>query len=274
MKRYCKDRALWELFIFAVCIKRLRGSSAIHPTVPLIRKLMGCSYYKAERLIERAKENKEFFAYYPEANLLIARSFTHNKLRKGITYYSKKTFTHYSAFCYKYRYEKSETLSHIEVSRALRDALLIHAIKARILKNDLQRCGDNIINTQNSRSNRSTALHSKKLGRIAGCHRSTAIRRLNKMEAAGTLEVFRHDFIPVADHRHNILLTDDPELLKRRPFLRRGFLVVKDCNEYLLHPSEPSVFVNVIFNHKRRHRHNEKVKNVDFNQRWFEFINY
>lgn len=273
MKRYRRDKSLWELFAFAVCLKCLKGSSAIHPTVPLVRKLMGCSYYKSQRIIERAKQCGELFRYYPKTNLLIARSLTRGKLKKSTAYLSKKVIVSYSAFCYKFRYEKTDTISHIAVSRSLRDALLVHAIKARQLKNDLHCNVEGKTTIPNSRSNRSTALHSKKLGRIAGCHRSTAIRRLNKMEAESKLTVFRHDFVPVIDHRHDIPLTDDPRLLRRRPFPRHGFLVVKDCNEYFIDASDTHVFVNVIFNHSRRRRVIHKTKGVTFNRQWMDFIN-
>lgn len=274
MKRYRKDRADWELFIFAVCLKCLDSSSAIHPTVPLVRKLMGCSYYKAERMIERAKSCDELFRYYPEANLLIARSFTKGKLKKTTTYLSKTIFVSYSAFCYKFRFEEAETVSHIAVSRKLQDALLIHAIKARQLKNALHCNVDGKAKIQDSRSNRPTALHSRKLGRIAGCHQSTATRHLRKMEDNGELTVLRHDFIPVIDHRRNVAVTDDKELLRRRPFPRQGFLVVKDCNEYIMAPTNTDVFVNVIFNHKGRRRNQKpKTKNVPFHRRWMDFIN-
>lgn len=253
MKRYRKDKALWELFVFAVCMKCLDGSSALRPTVPLVRRLMGCSYYKAERMIERAKTCGELFRYFPKSNVLIARSFKTGNLEEKEVRLKKKTYTARYAFCYKFRFDVSDDkdcrrVSHIEVSRTLRDKLLVHAIKARQLKNDLpcKQGGD-----APTRSTRKAALHSRRLGCIAGYHHSTATRHLRRMEEKGELSVIRHDFVPVIDHRRDVVVTDDVELLRRRPFPRHGFLVVKDCNEYIMAGTNADVFVNVIFNHRR-----------------------
>ena len=269
MKRYRKDRTLWELFVFAVCLKCLDGSSAIRPTVPLVRKLMGCSYYKAGRMIERAKSCGELFIYRPKSNVLIARSFKTGNLEEREVRFRRHAYTARYAFCYKFRYEvsddrKSRTVSHMEISRTLKDKLLVHAIKARQLKNDLP-CKQG--EQSSTRSTRRTALHSRRLGAIAGCHHTTATRHLRKMEGNGEIEIISHDFIPVADHRNGIALTSDPELLRRRPFLRRGYLVVKDCNEYLLSKDNADVFVNVIFNHRGHMKRHQSKK--ELSRGWF-----
>lgn len=263
MKRYRKDKSMWELFVFAVCLKMMEGSSAIHPTVPVIRKLLKCSYYKAERLIERAKECKELFSYYPEANLLIARSFTHGKLEKHGYFAGKAFFVAYSTFCFKYRYEKSETVSHFKTSRILKDKLLEFAIRARQLKHGFP-IVVNHSNSVSTRANRSTALTSVKLGAIAGCHHSTATRHLRKMEDDEKLLVYRPDYIKIGDYRTGVMFTDDESLLSRRAFLRGGYIVVRDANEYAFKDECSGVFVNVIFNHKGRHRcHGKSFANVN-----------
>lgn len=279
MKRYRLDKAKWELFVFAVCIKQLYGSSAFKPSVALVRKKLNCSYYKAARLIERAKEDQELFVYYPEANLLIARSFTRGKLKKSENRSGRRTFVAYSAFCYKYRYDNAETISHNAISRLLKDRLLIHAIKARQLKNDLQTVVKNL--STHSRSNRSTALHCKRLGNMIGCHYTTALRHLRSMEKADKLSVYRPEYLPVVDRRSGTILTDNTDLIKRKLFLRGDYLVTRDINEYILPTDNNDTFANVIFNHHGRRNRNlrcdrtvaRKMSSAEFAERWFEFIN-
>ena len=254
MKCCRKNKTLWELFTFAVCIKMLRGSSAIYPSVTSVRKIMGCSYYKATRLIEGAKRCTMLFRYYPEANLLIARSFTHGKLKKEVRTVLHTVRTSYSAFCLKFRYKSSDCVSHIEVSRSLRDKLLVHAVKAVELKNDLQTVGSK--KHASTRSNHSTPLHSERLGKISGYHRCTAMRHLHKLEQQKEIVITSKPYIPVADFRTGHLLTTDPALLKRKAFLRSGMWVVRDVNDYATNAANQDRFVNVIFNHARRHVRN------------------
>lgn len=252
MKRCRKDKALWELFVFAVCIKRVEGSSAIHPEVGAVRRMLNCSYYKAVRLIEGAKHCPMLFRYYPEANLLIARSFTHGRLQRSEYSCGRKTFIAYHAFCYKYSFDTEDRISHFAISISLRDVLIKQAIKARQLKYGLTTVvPDNKIST---RTNRRNALYAVKLGHFSGYHHSTATRHIRKMEKSGEISVFRPDFIKVADFKTGEVLTEDPALLSRVPFLRNSYLVVRDANEYILTDMEKDVFTNIIFNHKGRHR--------------------
>lgn len=254
LKKYRKDKSMWELFAFAVCIKRLSGSSAIRPEVKSIRKIMNCGYDKAVRLIKGAQRCKELFIYSSKTNLLIARSFTRGKLEKHVYSARRRTFTAYSAFCFKYKFNKDEKLSHRKVATELRDALFIHAIEARSKSDDF----NSVVRTKySSRPTRARALNAKKMGRIGGCHHTTATRHLRKLEAQKHLYTHRFDFIPIADYYYGCPLTDDPRLLERRPFLRQGLLVVRDANEYKILPNGALVFTNVIFNHIKRHRNNE-----------------
>lgn len=266
MKRFRSDRSLWELFVFAVCLKMADSSSAIYPTVTGVRRLLGCSHYKAERMIEGAKREKRLFSYDPETNRLVARSFTRGRLEKREIRSGRRTFTAYMAFCYKFSYDPTQRISHLAVSRLLKDKLLVHAVRARQTKNALQTVGTRRVNSHRSRR---AALGSRKLGRIAGCHRTTATRHLHAM---GDVAVFTHGFVPVRDFRTGLPLVSDPALLRRRTFLYRGYEVVRDCNEYALTDANRDVFVNVIFNHEGRRR-NRMPRSAAFADRWLDFVN-
>lgn len=247
MKRYRKDKSMWELFIFAVCIKCLKGSSGIYPDIMKVRHMMKCSHNKAKRMIERAKCCDELFYYNQKKNYLVARTFTHGKLNKtqwegGIAY---------SAYCFKFEYIPSPVISHYETSQFLRDRLILCAISAKERKNDFQ-----IVANLSTRSERAKALSALKLSHIAGVHHTTATRHINKLEQKGIVKVNRFDFVKVADFRSGEVFTDNPMLLSRQPFFRQGYLVVKDCNEYRLCGDVGGRFTNIIFNHKKRHKHN------------------
>lgn len=271
MKRYCKDRSLWELFAFAVCIKMAEGSSAIHADVKTVRRMLNCSYYKAVRLVERAKECPALFRYYREANLLVARSFTRGRLDRTVYRAGRKEFTAYHACCYKHTYEPTDRISHMELSKHLRDILIKMAIEARQLKHDLT----TVVNKKKStRANRSNALYAVKLGHISGYHHSTVSRHIRKMEEAGEVITTRPDAVAVLDLKSGEVLTDRTELLGRRGFVRHGVKLVRDANTYSLSSCERRICTHVIFNHAKRHHRNARSSaQSKFSDRWLEFIN-
>lgn len=266
MKRYSQNKSDWDLFVLAICIKLVEGSSAIHPTVPLLRKITGCNLRKAKRLLEAVKNNTELFVYYPEANYLIARSFTRGKLEKS-TYYTKgrkpRSFTAYHTQCYKLKHSGGKTASHYNVSRELKDALIVHAIKASELKNSYTISkGENNLFSSSTCSNRSRALSQVKLGKICNYCRNTVSRHIRILESQGKLTVNRQPFVPVVDLRQGEVLSDDPDLPHRNLFVCRGgyYLCYRNTNEYGITDKCEFVFTNIIFNHVQRHSRNCCVK--------------
>lgn len=217
----------------------------------LIRKTMCCSHYKAIRMIEQAKQCTELFSYNKKRNTLVARSFTHGKLEKRTYALGNEERIAYSTYCYKLRYDYNGTVSHFSMSQLLRDKLLLCPICAKQRKNDFI-----LVAKSSTRIDRAKALSAKKFSRLFGMHHTTASRHLRKLENAGQITVRRHSFIKVADFYSGELLTNDKRLLCRKPFLRQGFMVVKDANEYRTTRLNEDVFTNVIFNHAKRHSHN------------------
>lgn len=202
-------------------------------------------------MIERAKRCEELFYYNEEKNFLVARTFTHGKLEKRIISKKTHTYTAYSAYCYKHPYEKAEIISHIEISRLLRDKLMEYSIYAKQRKNDFM-----IVANDSTRSERAKALSNVKLGLITGLHHTTISRHIRKLEAAKQIKVTRYPIQQVRDWRSGEVVTNKESLLGRRPFLSQGFLCVRESNEYRFTITNRSVFTNVIFNHRKRHSHN------------------
>lgn len=202
-------------------------------------------------MIERAKRCEELFYYNEEKNFLVARTFTYGKLEKRIISKKTHTYTAYCAYCYKHPYEKAEIISHIEISRLLRDKLMEYSIYAKQRKNDFM-----IVANDSTRSERAKALSNIKLGLIAGLHHTTISRHIRKLEAAKQIKVTRYPIQQVRDWRSGEVVTNKESLLNRRPFLSQGFLCVRESNEYRFTITNRSVFTNVIFNHRKRHSRN------------------
>jgi hypothetical protein len=69
--------------------------------------------------------------------------------------------------------------------------------------------------------------------------------------------------IPVFDLDHGVALTTDKELLSRGSFQSLNKLVVRDANEYRIKCFEKvHMATNVIFNHRKRQRVNEKYSSI------------
>lgn len=252
MKRYRKDKAKWELFTFAVCIKMTSSDSKISTDIKDIRKLLGCSYYKACRMLERAKANPELFHFYENSKYVIATSFTHGKLDKRKHKINNKEYTAYRKTCIRYQYDDSEKVSHIAVSRALRDSLITNAIKVA-----QQTDGSRTI-TSSPRPSDSRPLSLVSMAKASGYHRSTVAIHLRKMMANKKVDCVKGDHIAVVHLESGEVLTDDDSFLRRRVYYDyAGIRYVRQPNRYtLVNPCKGDYAINIIFNHKNRHKKN------------------
>lgn len=258
MKGYCKDNSLWELFVFAVCLKLNSGSSGVHVNdIMTIRKLIACSNSKAKRLIEGAKNCPELFYYNDKKKFLVARSFTRGKLRRSVNYSGYTRYVAYSAYCYKHVFEPGKPISHNKLSQLLRDKLLLSPIVSKERKNDFIK-----VDNHSTRSDRATALSVKKLSAFTGQHHTSVSRRLHRLEKNNIIKTQRHEIIKLADYYTGELLTDNSSYLDRRPFLRFGCWCIKDANEYHPQNIRSNEFCNVIFNHVKRQKKNYSKREI------------
>lgn len=253
MKSFRKDKALWETFVFAVCVKMVsKGDSKIPADIKSVRKLMGCSYYKAERMIEAARRHPDLFFFYENGKYLVARSFTKGRLERRVYATKGNTFTAYCAACVRFVYNDAEKVSHIAVSRRLRDTLITNAIKATQTADG----SDPIVNSSRPSASRPLTLHS--LSRASGYHHTTVSRHLCKMEKEGKVAVRKGSLVPTVHLESGEVLTDSAALLNcKRWYDWNGVRFVREPNAYsLVSPQRNDYAVNIIFNHKNRHRHN------------------
>lgn len=252
MKRYRKDKSKWELFTFAVCIKMVSEDSKISTDIKDIRKILGCSYYKACRMVERAKDFPELFHFYENGKYVIAKSFTHGKLDKRTYRANHKEYTAYRKSCIRYQYDDSEAVSHITVSRALRDSLITNAIKAT-----QQTDGSNPIRTS-SRPSDSRPLSLQSMAKASGYHRSTVALHLRKMKANNKVESVNGEHVAILHLESGEVLTDDESFLRRKAYYDyNGIRYIRQPNRYaLVNPQKGDYAINIIFNHKNRLRLN------------------
>lgn len=261
MKRFCGDKSLWEVFVFAVCVKMCRKDSRIPADIKSVRKLMGCSYYKAERMIEAARQCPELFYVYKNGRHIVARSFTHGRLEKRIHHTKKNEYIAYCASCFRFGYDDSEPVRHIKVSRTLRDKLITDAIMAT-----QQADGSNpITHSIRPSDSRPITLHS--LSKASGYHYTTVLKHIQKMEKAKKVDSVQGGLVAIKrlannDGEQDTVLTDDPALLNRKVWYDwDGFRFVREPNRYaVVRADRDDYSVNVIFNHKRRHRKHVSTK--------------
>lgn len=255
-KRFCGDKSLWEVFVFAVCVKMCRKDSRIPADIKSVRKLMGCSYYKASRMIEAARQCPELFYTYKNGRYIVARSFTHGRLEKRIHHTNRNEYIAYCASCFRFSYDDSEPVRHIKVSRSLRDKLITDAIMAT-----QQTDGSNpITHTIRPSDSRPITLHT--LSKASGYHYTTVSKHIRKMEKANKVETAKGSLVTTLHLDTGEILTDDPALLNRKVWYDwGGFRFVREPNRYAVVRAERDDYsVNIIFNHKRRHRKHVPTK--------------
>lgn len=257
MKRARRDKSLWEILAFAVCVKMSsKGDSRIPADSGAVRKLMGCSYYKAKRMIDAARRNPEFFYFYENGEYLVARSFTRGRLERHVYTTKKNTFTAYRATCVRFTYDDTEKVSHIAVSRRLRDTLITNAIKAT------QTADGSTPIDNSSRPSVSRPLTMRSLSGASGYHRTTVSRHLRKMEETGRIEIRKGETVPVLHLESGEVLTENLSLLSRRMWYDwNNIRFVQEPSSYtLVNPQKSDYAVSIIFNHKGRHRNNASAK--------------
>lgn len=256
MKRFREDKTLWELFAFAVCIKMTSGDSKISTDIKSVRKLMGCSYYKASRMIDGAKQCSELFYIYENGRYIVARSFTHDRLEKRVHRTKNNEYTAYCANCIRFEYDDSESVRHIKVSRELRDRLITDAIMAT-----QQTDGSNPIK-HSIRPSDSRPITLQALAKVSGYHYTTVLRHIRKMEVASKVKTVKGELVTTLHLDTGEILTDNDSLLNRKTWYDwHGFRFVREPNRYaVVRANRDDYAVNIIFNHKNRHRKNVSIK--------------
>lgn len=253
-KRYRKNKRMWDLLVFAICLKLYSGSSALRvDSAYKVMKMFRCSYRKAERLIEQAKNCPALFSYYPNAQYLVARSF-----KRGCewTWNKRQNKKLYRDDCIAIEKKSDGIISHYEISTRLRDMLMYKAIKA--YQNKMSSNCHFI-----SRQGTIKPLTQKFISNIAGCCRSTVTRHLNKAakqtkDKKSEIKITSHPIIPVYDILDGEVINDIPNMDKRKTFIRSHYACVRDANEYELTDEKFNyIFKHIIYNHKGRRTQNK-----------------
>jgi hypothetical protein len=125
IKEHSKDKLSLECLALAVIIKRTFVNSTLYGVnIGNFRRTFGCSYTKAQKMIETVT-NCNLFIYDEKHDFLFARSFK----SKNIKHYGKNgKFAANADFCKKI-YENVNTLR--DVTRLLRETLLANVIVAQ-----------------------------------------------------------------------------------------------------------------------------------------------
>lgn len=249
-KRYRKDKAGWDLLVFAICLKLNRNDSGMYLRSPKeLMKILHCSYRKAVRLFNQAPHNKSLFRYNPRTKFIVARSFEigcNTNPSKG-----KREFVYRSDDVIVVTKNTDGRISHNDISSQLRDLFIKKMLRTQKPADELQCQG-------NHHSATRKPLTQKFIGNCVGVCQTTVSRRLRKMSANGEIKITRHPKIPVIDLEHGIVMND---FSNRKYFISGRFAYIRDVNDYeILNDEIHFRFKHLIYNHKKRRRENRIIR--------------
>lgn len=240
-KSFRKDKPMWDLLVLAICLKLNKTNSGIYVRTPRdIMRVCRCSYRKADRLIKQAIQCSKLFRYNPKTKFLSANTFV-----KGCDYYfNDKGKKYYYDDCFKIALGKDGIISHNELSKQLRDKLILKPIRynqPRMSYNSLTHRPEM----------KKKPLTQRYLANIAGCHRTTVSRHLRKLEQKGDISIISHDKFPIYDFDHDVEVNKMPK--NRWCFLSGRVAYIRDVNQYkILNERINNSFQHIIYNHKKR----------------------
>lgn len=177
IKECSREKLRLECLALAIIIKRTFVNSTLYGVnVGNFRRTFGCSYKKAQKMIEAVK-GSPLFVYDGKHDYLFAKSFK----SKEVKHYGKNgKFIAHADFCKKI-YESANTLR--DVTRLLRETLLANVMVAQ----QRELLGSNAQNTQsNGKAIRSKApIALRKFAKSISMSKSSAGRYISKMAMDG-----------------------------------------------------------------------------------------
>lgn len=176
IKDCSRDKLQLECLALSIIIKRTFVNSTLYGVnVGNFRRTFGCSYTKAQKMIEAVKECS-LFVYNEKHDFLFAKSFK----SKDVKHYGKNgKFLANADFCKKI-YESANTLR--DVTRLLRETLLANVMVAQ----QRELLGSNAKNQSNGKATQSKApIVLRKLAKSISMSKASAGRYISKMEKDG-----------------------------------------------------------------------------------------
>lgn len=233
-----------DLLALAVAMKAEQGNSGLYVKTPRdIQRVFGCSYRKAQRLIEQAKNCPNLFVYNPKTKFLCSRTF-----KRGCRYIHNEKYDKrlYYDNCIKIKREdildKNGKISHIAIVRLIRQEMAMKALRAR--------CPQMRYTSRNTRLATMIPLTQQHIGNVVGYTQPTISRLLRKWEKAGKIAIERQPISFVNDLRHNDVIKN---YHGKKTFIFDGFECVREPNVYtILDVDAFSHCRNVIYNHPKR----------------------
>ncbi len=251
IKTCSREKLQLECLALAIIIKRTFVNSTLYGVnVGNFRRTFGCSYKKAQKMIEAVKDCDIFF-YDEKHDYLFAKSFK----SKEVKHYGKNgKFTANADFCKKI-YESANTLR--DVTRLLRETLLANVMVAQ----QRELLGGNAKNQSNGKATQSKApIALRKFAKSISMSKSSAGRYISKMVKDGKVsksEIVAECVLPFyTSDKANEWITSHPQQRlyvwyseKYRQFtawITHGRIYSLDDGTF------DRSFRNVIYNHKKR----------------------
>ena len=176
IKTCSRDKLQLECLALAIIIKRTFVNSTLYGVnIGNFRRTFGCSYKKAQKMIEAVKDC-DIFSYDEKHDFLFAKSFKSNEVK----HYGKNgKFLANADFCKKI-YESANTLR--DVTRLLRETLLANVMVAQ----QRELLGSNAKNQSNGKAAQSKApIALRKFAKSINMSKASAGRYISKMTKDG-----------------------------------------------------------------------------------------
>ena len=98
LKRIVKNDSDYEMLLLSMMIKFNYGDSLMKDvSITGIQHLLGCGFYKAKDIFNRAKHSN-LFVYNAEKNTLLAKNFKKKFIKRSVNKYGKEV---YDLYCIK-----------------------------------------------------------------------------------------------------------------------------------------------------------------------------
>ena len=250
LKEIKGNRGEQELLAFSLLIKMNYIHGAVNDfSIYKVRQICYCSYARAKRIFERAKEDTKYFRYIPEQNRLETINLKKRYTKAG---YNSHGFRIWSMYAHKIEI-RDFTLA--EMIRRFDDALFLNAINAVERRNKFQSDSNGNDNAcERSSSASFDTLSQKQLAKVVGAKNKMTVYRITKrLEFTHRLVVDRKELFMVTNCTSDAALAFDEITSPLIVDSKTGYGYWRFKNGYALtSDTVRKQFTNVIFNHSRR----------------------
>ena len=245
LKLIVKNDSDYEMLLLSMMIKFKYGDSLMKDvSITGIQHLLGCGFYKAKDIFNRAK-HRNLFVYNAEKNTLLAKNFKKKFIKKKVNRKGEET---YDVYCIK--------IDNRQYSlRSLKKEVKKEMIKSRI--NAIERKDE--FHRKRTHTNsfipRIGRRHETFKNLLGYKSRTSVVRLISELESNGEIKVTRKPLLLITSCCSDEALATINFNQKKALIYdgKRGMLYQREPNSYtLLKKEDRRRFAHIILNHERR----------------------